>query len=182
MTDAAAAADSLSDVLDIDRDDLYKRLISTHAAVAVKRKLTDDEVAAVGKLGLPGLRFVNEMKRFYVSGATAAHLLGFVDFDERGVGGIELSYDKLIRGKGGRLLLDVDALNKTISRRRWRKPYARLMRAEELLWSSALQRARYSGSQITRRLIRTMFRNRPNCSGATGQSKSPSNPAQFSNW
>ena len=53
------------------------------------------------------------MKRFYVSGASAAHLLGFVDIDERGVGGIELSYDKAIRGQPGRLLLDVDALNKS---------------------------------------------------------------------
>jgi len=113
ITDPAAAADTLSDVLDIDRDDLYKRLTSARAAVAVKRKLTDDEVADVGKLGLPGLRFVSEMKRFYVTGATASHLLGFVDVDERGVGGIELSYDKLIRGQGGRLLLDVDALNKS---------------------------------------------------------------------
>jgi cell division protein FtsI/penicillin-binding protein 2 len=113
IADPAAAADTLSDVLDIDRDDLYKRLTSARAAVAVKRKLTDEEVAEVGKLGLPGLRFVNEMKRFYVTGATASHLLGFVDVDERGVGGIELSYDKLIRGQGGRLLLDVDALNKS---------------------------------------------------------------------
>src|SRR5438270_546240 len=71
-------------------------------------------MAAIGaKLGVPGLRFVNEMRRFDVSGATAAHLLGFVDVDERGVGGIELSYDRLIRGQGGRLLLDVDALNKS---------------------------------------------------------------------
>jgi len=113
MPDPAAAADALANALDLDRDELYKRLTLQKAAVAVKRKLTDEEVAEVGKLGLPGLRFVNEMKRFYVTGATASHLLGFVDIDERGVGGIELSYDKLIRGKGGRLLLDVDALNKS---------------------------------------------------------------------
>ena len=36
ITDPAAAADTLSDVLDIDRDDLYKRLTSARAAVAVK--------------------------------------------------------------------------------------------------------------------------------------------------
>lgn len=116
MSNAGSAADTLSKLLDIDRDDLYKRLTSGRAAVAVKRKLDDDEVAGVEKLmrqGMPGLRFINEMKRFYVSGASAAHLLGFVDFDERGVGGVELSYDKLIRGQGGRLLLDVDALNKS---------------------------------------------------------------------
>lgn len=113
ITDAGGMADTLSDLLGIDRDDLYKRLTSSRAAVAVKRKLDDKEVAKVEKLGLPGLRFIDEMKRFYVSGASAAHLLGFVDIDERGVGGIELSYDKTIRGQPGRLLLDVDALNKS---------------------------------------------------------------------
>ncbi len=113
ITDAGGMADTLSDLLDIDRDDLYKRLTSRHAAVAVKRKLDDKEVAKVERLGLQGLRFVDEMKRFYVSGASASHLLGFVEIDERGVGGIELSYDKVIRGQGGRLLLDVDAMNKS---------------------------------------------------------------------
>ncbi len=113
IADPGRIADILSDSLDIDRDDLFKRLTSSRVLVAVKRKLDDNEVAKVEKLALPGLRFVNEMKRFYVSGASASHLLGFVDMDERGVGGIELSCDKEIRGKGGRLLLDVDALNKS---------------------------------------------------------------------
>jgi len=113
ITDPNAAAYTLSDLLDIDRDDLYERLTSGRALVAVKRKLTEEEVVEIEKLGMQGLRFINEMKRFYVAGATASHVLGFVDIDERGVGGIELSYDKLIRGQGGRLLLDVDALNKS---------------------------------------------------------------------
>jgi cell division protein FtsI (penicillin-binding protein 3) len=113
ITDPGGMADTLSDLLEVDRDDLYKRLTSGRAAVAVKRKLDDKEVAKVEKLGLPGLRFIDEMKRFYVSGASAAHVLGFVDIDEKGVGGIELSYDKSIRGQPGRLLLDVDALNKS---------------------------------------------------------------------
>jgi cell division protein FtsI/penicillin-binding protein 2 len=113
ITDAGAMANTLSKLLEIDRDDLYKRLTSRNAAVAVKRKLDDKEVAKIDKLGLTGLRYIDEMKRFYVSGASAAHVLGFVDMEERGVGGIELSYDKAIRGQGGRLLLDVDALNKS---------------------------------------------------------------------
>ncbi|MFY9554525.1 MAG: stage V sporulation protein D, partial [Blastocatellia bacterium] len=104
ITDRDSVADTLSELLGIDRDELYKRLTSNRAAVAIKRKLDEKEVAKVEKLGLPGLRFVNEMKRFYVSGRSAAHLLGFVDIDERGVGGVELSYDRLIRGQGGRLL------------------------------------------------------------------------------
>src|SRR4030095_11056491 len=113
IQDPARMADTLSDLLGVDREDLYKRLTSGRAAVAVKRRLDDKEFARVEKLGLPGVRFVNEMKRFYVGGRSASHVLGFVDVDERGVGGIELSCDKMIRGQGGRLLLDVDALNKS---------------------------------------------------------------------
>src|SRR5712692_1037146 len=98
IPDPARMADALSELLDVDRDDLFKRLTSARAAVAVKRRLDDKEVAKVEKLALPGLRFVNEMKRFYVSGRSASHVLGFVDVDEHGGGGIELSCDKMIRG------------------------------------------------------------------------------------
>lgn len=110
IEDPKAVAFRLAELLDLDGDALLKRLTSSQILVAVKRKLTDGEVSAVEELKLPGLRFVNEMKRFYLSGRTAAHVLGFVDIDERGLGGIELSYDKIIRGSGGRLLINVDAL------------------------------------------------------------------------
>lgn len=114
IKDANAMADRLADLLDLDRDGLYKRLTSKNLVlVAVKRKLTDKEVAQVEALHLDGLCFVNEMKRHYVAGQTAAHILGFVDIDERGQGGLEQAYDKQIRGKGGRLVLNVDALNKS---------------------------------------------------------------------
>ena len=110
IKDPETVAARLSSVLEIDREALLKRLTSKLVLVAVKRKLTPEEITRVDALAIPGLRYVNEMKRFYVSGATASHVLGFVDVDERGMSGIELTYDKLIRGQGGRLLLNVDAL------------------------------------------------------------------------
>ncbi|HYV02979.1 MAG TPA: penicillin-binding protein 2, partial [Blastocatellia bacterium] len=113
IKDPGRVADHLSELLDVDREALYKRLTSAQVLVAVKRKLADDEVAEIEKLGWPGLRFVNEMKRYYVTGQSAAHVLGFVDSDEHGGGGIELLYDKQVRGHGGNLLLDVDAFNKS---------------------------------------------------------------------
>jgi cell division protein FtsI (penicillin-binding protein 3) len=114
IKDAGTVADRLADLLDVDRDALYKRLTSKNLVlVAVKRKLTDKEAAQVDALKITGLRFVNEMKRYYVAGQTAAHVLGFVDSEERGQGGLEQAYDKQIRGQGGRLVLDVDALNKS---------------------------------------------------------------------
>ena len=113
ITDAEVVAAKLSKLLDVDRDALHKRLTSSAVLVAVKRKLNEKEVAQVEALAIPGLRFVNEMKRYYVSGKTAAHVIGFVDIDEHGQGGLELSYDKMVRGEAGRLSLDVDALKKS---------------------------------------------------------------------
>ncbi|MFL6212725.1 MAG: penicillin-binding protein [Blastocatellia bacterium] len=114
VKDPETMADRLAELLDLDRDALYKRLTSKNLVlVAIKRKLSDKEAEQVEALKMPGLRFVNEMKRNYVAGQTAAHVLGFVDMEERGQGGLEQAYDKQIRGKGGRLVLDVDALNKS---------------------------------------------------------------------
>ncbi|MGA9772827.1 MAG: penicillin-binding protein [Blastocatellia bacterium] len=113
ITDPNATADKLARLLDVDRDALYKRITSSQVLVAVKRKLSEKEIPQVEALKLPGLRFINEMKRHYVTGQTAAHVIGFVDMEDRGQGGLEQSYEKLIRGQGGRLLLDVDALKKS---------------------------------------------------------------------
>jgi cell division protein FtsI/penicillin-binding protein 2 len=113
ISDPDDAADRLAEILDVERDLLYKRLTSQQVLIALKRKLSKKEVEQVERLSLDGLRFVNEMKRYYVADDTAAHILGFVDIDEKGAGGLELSYDKLIRGRGGRLQLDVDALKKS---------------------------------------------------------------------
>lgn len=113
IVDPEGVAAKLSKLLDVDRDALYKRLTSNLVLAAVKRKLNEKEVAQVEALAIPGLRFVNEMKRYYVSGKTASHIIGFVDIDERGQGGLELSYDKQVRGQGGRLSLDVDAIKRS---------------------------------------------------------------------
>jgi cell division protein FtsI/penicillin-binding protein 2 len=114
VADPEGCASKLAKILDMDSETIYRRLMTRNlAAVAIKRKLTDVEASAIEALGLPGMRFVPEMKRFYVTGATAAHVLGFVDFEEQGKSGVEQAYDQLICGSGGRLLLEVDALKKS---------------------------------------------------------------------
>jgi cell division protein FtsI/penicillin-binding protein 2 len=113
IADANLAANRLSKILDTDRSEILKRLQSTDKMfVAVKRKLSDKEAEQVEALGLPGLRFVNETKRVYLNGKTAAHVLGFVDIDENGLGGIERYFDEAIRGQNGKMTLKLDALKK----------------------------------------------------------------------
>jgi cell division protein FtsI (penicillin-binding protein 3) len=111
--DPTTIARKLAQALDVEEDELYRRLTSNLVLVAVKRKLSDEEVGRVESLSQPGLRFIKEMKRFYVGGATAAHVLGFVNSEESGRAGVEITYEKMVAGRGGRLLLDVDALKKS---------------------------------------------------------------------
>ncbi|HEU4388227.1 MAG TPA: penicillin-binding protein [Blastocatellia bacterium] len=117
ISDHQATAAKLAKLLGVNGETLLKRFALDRTLVVVKRKLTDKEVASVKDLGLTGLSFVPEMKRYYVAGRTASHVLGFVDIDEHGLGGIELSLDSMIRGRGGRMIIDVDALGKPYSHR-----------------------------------------------------------------
>ncbi len=102
----------LAEVLGLDREQLIKRFQSDKTAVAIKRKLSEQEAARVKQLDLPGLHFAKEMKRVYSNDSIAAHIVGFVDFDEEGQAGIERSYEKEITGQAGRLIVRVDAKRK----------------------------------------------------------------------
>ena len=44
-------------------------------------------------LGIPGIGFLRENKRFYPGGPTAAHLIGLVNIDNQGIAGIEKYVD-----------------------------------------------------------------------------------------
>ncbi len=45
------------------------------------------------QLGIPGLDFVTESKRFYPGGNEASHILGAVNIDNQGIAGIEKDMD-----------------------------------------------------------------------------------------
>lgn len=67
----------------------------------IKRHVNPDLAAEVIALGVKGLKYKTEYKRFYPAGEVAAHLVGFTDIDERGVEGMELAYNKRLTGKNG---------------------------------------------------------------------------------
>ena len=109
----ALAARLLSGVLGIPQDILEARFDSSNSFVWIERKLPPDKVEAVKALNLKGVYFQKENERFYPKRDLAAHVLGFVDVDEKGLGGIEYELDKLIRGKSEKIVVMADA------RQRW---------------------------------------------------------------
>ncbi|GAB4264387.1 MAG: penicillin-binding protein 2 [Methylomicrobium sp.] len=70
--------------------------------VYVKRRINPHLAAQVKSLGLPGIYFEREFKRYYPAGPVSAHLVGFTNIDDVGQEGIELAYEKVLRGTAGR--------------------------------------------------------------------------------
>ena len=76
----------------------------------VKRQLAPQRAEKVLDLKIPGVHSETEYKRFYPAAEVSAHLLGFTDVDQKGVDGLEWTYDSLLRGQSGskRVLKSLD--------------------------------------------------------------------------
>lgn len=90
-------------------DAILTRLDNARNFAWVARKVSPETAAQVKKLGINGIYFQKEFKRFYPDGPLAAQVLGYVGLDDIGLGGIERRYDAGLRGRPGRMLTAVDA-------------------------------------------------------------------------
>src|SRR5436309_772137 len=107
---------ALGDCDDKDRRALAEKLGQRKAFAYVRRQVTPDQARRVADLHLDGIGSIKESKRFYPNKELAAHLLGWVGVDNRGLGGIEYAYDPQIRGKAGTILIHTDARHQAFSR------------------------------------------------------------------
>ncbi len=77
----------------LDSKVLYKKLTKDRAFVWLKREVSPAQQLAIHNQGIPGVGFRNETVRVYPMGRLAAHALGYVDVDSRGLSGIEKYLD-----------------------------------------------------------------------------------------
>ena len=109
VADPQMVARLLGGVLGVSPDEMEARLASSHSFVWIARKLPPETVARIQALNLRGVYFQPEDQRFYPKRNLAAAVLGYVDIDEKGLGGIEYALDDRIRSKPGRMLILADA-------------------------------------------------------------------------
>jgi cell division protein FtsI (penicillin-binding protein 3) len=102
-----------------ERQALGERLRQRKAFAYVRRQVSPDQKRRVEALNLDGVGFMTESKRFYPNKELAAHLLGWVGVDNIGLGGLESTYDSIIRGKPGKVLVQTDARRHAYSRTEW---------------------------------------------------------------
>jgi cell division protein FtsI (penicillin-binding protein 3) len=98
ITDPDGTARKIAHVFpEIDARELARRLKKDNSFTWIKRNLTPREEHAVNNLGIPGLYFQPEQKRIYPYSNLFSHTIGFVGLDNKGLSGIERSYDQRLR-------------------------------------------------------------------------------------
>jgi cell division protein FtsI (penicillin-binding protein 3) len=112
--DLGVASELLALVLHMDRADLYAKMQSAHdnhrGFLWVKRQISYEEGQNLRNLRLEWIHIQDESQRHYPKGTLAAHVLGSVDFEEKGNAGIEQALDADLRGRPGQvhMLTDVN--------------------------------------------------------------------------
>lgn len=115
-------ADTLAAVLELDRESVYKKITRNSGYEIIKRRVekeeadklralmsfTDEEGKTSNKL--KGVHLSEDTKRYYPYGKLAAHVIGFVGTDNQGLNGVELSFDKYLKGLPGRVVTAKNAM------------------------------------------------------------------------
>ena len=94
IVDPDEAVELLTSVLpNLDAKTVYKKLTGKSHFQWLERQLTPKQQSDILALGIPGIGFRPAKRRFYPAGETAAHVVGYVNIDNRGVAGMEKYLD-----------------------------------------------------------------------------------------
>lgn len=93
---------------DMTYGEVLKKLQSGKRFVWIKRNLTPEEQEKILQLGEPGLVFDYDYRRFYPQGNLLSHMVGYTNVDGKGQGGIERSFDNLLKTTRDPMALTID--------------------------------------------------------------------------
>jgi cell division protein FtsI (penicillin-binding protein 3) len=99
----------LGPVLSLNEAFLKERLSRNKSFIWLSRKINPEQAEAARKLNLRGLGFIKESKRRYPNSYLASQVLGFAGLDNKGLEGLELAFDKYLKGEAGWALFLRDA-------------------------------------------------------------------------
>jgi stage V sporulation protein D (sporulation-specific penicillin-binding protein) len=113
ISDPRDAAVKLSKVLKLDEKKIFRKLIKNTGFVYLARKVDGKVATQVKALKIEGIGLLKESKRVYPT-SVASNIIGFVDIDNKGLAGLELFYDHILRGKSGRIVTESDPRGRSI--------------------------------------------------------------------
>ncbi|MBN2437302.1 MAG: penicillin-binding protein [Deltaproteobacteria bacterium] len=107
-------AEPLAAILQTDKTVLRKKLSGAKNFCWLARGIAPEQANLVRELGIDGIFIIKEPKRYYPSGELAGHLIGFVGMDATGLEGLELRYDRYLKGAPEKLIWTRDAKGKRL--------------------------------------------------------------------
>ena len=112
ITDKEKTSKELADILNVSYDEMYRHVSKKTSIERVHpegRKLSFETADKIEKLKLPGVYLLKEAKRNYIYGSMLSQTIGFVGVDNQGLSGLELMYDKYLKGAYGAIKYYSDA-------------------------------------------------------------------------
>jgi cell division protein FtsI (penicillin-binding protein 3) len=104
----------LAQLLEMPLPEVKKKLDSDRSFVYLKRQVEEKTADQIVALDLKGIHTRKEYKRYYPSGQTAAHVLGFTNVEDIGQEGIERAQQKLLGGVTGSRRVIKDRLGRVV--------------------------------------------------------------------
>ncbi len=101
---AEEVARALSEILELEYEDVYAKTQKNSYYEIVKRRVESEQVEEIRALKLSGIRLDADTKRYYPNGSLASHVIGFTGNDNQGLWGLESVYDDILRGQAGRII------------------------------------------------------------------------------
>jgi cell division protein FtsI (penicillin-binding protein 3) len=110
----ARVARDLGRLLHVQASEIEKKLRQERSFVWIARKLEPEQGRRLERMALEGIGVVMEGRRFYPKGPLMSHVLGFAGMDGQGLEGIERRYEPYLRGAKQSVVLQRDALGRTV--------------------------------------------------------------------
>ena len=115
VKDKEKAAKVISNLIEEEHEEVLKLLKKKNMAlVKVKRWIDDETAEKIREAKLPGIWVAEDNQRYYPYGNFASYVLGHTSDDATGIAGVEMQYDKHLKGKSGRLIVSTDASGREI--------------------------------------------------------------------
>ena len=99
----------LSELLEMDQEVIRKRVEKVSAIERIKSNVDKKTGDKIRNLGLAGVKVDEDFKRYYPYDRLASKVLGFTGGDNQGIIGLEVRYEKYLKGIDGKILTTTDA-------------------------------------------------------------------------
>ncbi|MFN8624713.1 MAG: penicillin-binding protein [Candidatus Binatia bacterium] len=151
-----AAVPELSKVLGLSTAVVAQKVAARARFVWLLRDATPEQADAIAALGIPGVGSEATRRRYYPRGDLAGQVVGFAGIDAQGLEGVELAYDRELRGTRESLSVERDARgHRRLTDGAWR-PLPREGARVELTIDTSLQQVAQTALQAAVSLRRAV--------------------------